>query len=399
MAANYIKKEDVSTDNIYEYEYADGAFSGYWLKFKYVEVPMDTRDPFNPVQNDNAYAVYDAYIFESELSDVTNLIGGMLEQVDFFYVEESVYQTIATESPKYLDDISIIPYQITDNIITVNKYYLPADFDIADWETEPDTPVDPDEPVTVVYVTATDFEPATEGEPNNDYNINLGQIINGHQLFALTITGHIDESAAADIIDDTFYSISPFSSDFKGNDYFSIQYNHDSSTGNHQIWMSTNEGNSTFFVGNLPADFNVHEDHKYFLIMDISDSTSEYYRFTPYLHVDDQNIPNEIDGSGEGTYYEYKPYVEFDITGGTTEADQWAYNFQYNMFLFYLIVGGTDNLYTNDPLFLVSDVIIHYDFAGDPSTSPSLHLTPVDEHNLTDGTNNYRLQKIGSIIK
>lgn len=396
MSANYIKKEDVSTDNIYEYEYADGAFSGYWLKFKYVVVPMDTRDPFNPVQNDNAYAVYDAYIFESEVRDVNDLIESLPNNnvIDFFYVEESVYQAIASDEPQTLEDYKLIPYQITDKIMTVNKYYLPADFDIKDYEEE--VP-DPDEPVTVVYVTATDFEPATEGEPNNDYNINLGRIIDGHQLFALTITGHIDESA--EILDDSFYPISPFSSDFKGTDYFSIQYKHDSSTGYHQIWMSTNEGNGTFFVGNLPVDFNVHEDHKYFLIMDISDSTSEYYRFTPYLHVDDQNIPNEIDGSGEGTYYEYKPYVEFDITGGTTEANQWAYNFQYNMFLFYLVNVGTDNSYTNDPLFLVSDVIIHYDFARDPSTSPSLHLTPVDEHNLTDGTNNYRLQKIGSIIK
>ena len=138
MAANFIKKEDVSTDNIYGYEYEDGAFSGYWLKFKYVSVPMDTRDPFNPVQNADAEAVYDAYIFDTEVRDVKSLIESLSggQSIDFFYVEESVYQGIVADDPKFLGVYSLIPYQITDKIMTVNKYYLPADFDIKDYEPE-----------------------------------------------------------------------------------------------------------------------------------------------------------------------------------------------------------------------------------------------------------------------
>lgn len=134
--ADYIKKEDVSTDNIYEYEYADGAFSGYWLKFKYVSVPMDTQDPFNPVQDGDAEAVYDAYIFESGVRDVGNLIDSLAQEktVDYFYVEESVYQDIAEDNPKILDSYSLIPYQITDKIMTVNKFYIPDIFNIENWK-------------------------------------------------------------------------------------------------------------------------------------------------------------------------------------------------------------------------------------------------------------------------
>ena len=145
MAA-YIKKEDVSTDNIYEYDYEDGAFSGCWLKFKYVSVPMDTRDPFNPVQDDNAYAVYDAYIFDTEVRDVKSLIEALSggQSIDFFYVEESVYQGIVADDPKFLGVYSLIPYQITDKIMTVNKFYIPADFNIEDYK--PGEDVEPEEP-------------------------------------------------------------------------------------------------------------------------------------------------------------------------------------------------------------------------------------------------------------
>ena len=87
MAA-LIKKEDVSTDNIYEYDfdYETGEFSGYWLKFKCVNVPMDTRDPFAPVQDGNAEAVYDCYLFDTD--DISTI--NETYNVDYFYVDKMI---------------------------------------------------------------------------------------------------------------------------------------------------------------------------------------------------------------------------------------------------------------------------------------------------------------------
>ena len=144
MAA-YIKKEDVSTDNIYEYnfDYEKGEFSGYWLKFKYVNVPMDTRDPFAPVQDDNAYAVYDCYLFDT--NDISSI--NKTYVVDFYYVDKDTYDDWVDAGDRRLENYSILPYEVTNGTMTVNKFYIPDNFNIEDYKHEkPDEPIEPEEP-------------------------------------------------------------------------------------------------------------------------------------------------------------------------------------------------------------------------------------------------------------
>ena len=143
MAA-LIKKEDVSTDNIYKYDfdYERGEFSGYWLKFKYVNVPMDTRDPFASVQDDNAYAVYDCYLFNTD--DISSI--NDTYDVEYYYVDKDTYDDLVEED-KMINDYPFLPYEVTDGIMTVNKFYIPDNFDKEDFKSEkPDEPVEPDEP-------------------------------------------------------------------------------------------------------------------------------------------------------------------------------------------------------------------------------------------------------------
>jgi len=385
MAANYIKKEDVSTDNIYEYEYADGAFSGYWLKFKYVSVPMDTRDPFNPVQNADAYAVYDAYIFESEVRDTKDLIESLNDNhaIDFFYVEESVYQAIAAEDAEFLDSYSLIPYQITDKIMTVNKYYLPADFDIKDYEQ------DPDEPVTI-YITQGDGV-------YGDYNINLFNIYQDPLTFGVEYTGHT--LSQPDLTGGDQLSIIT-SKDYNRSIDWCDFYIDDTNHFKIDIYDGTNS--SLVLFADIPQDFDFTEDHTYrfTLAVDTTNISNGIMRFVPQLLVDNTVLYNILE-----TLEGYHPYVEFDVSGGTTAVETFQEQFLSNIWMFRYEPNSEnpaqDGYSVVGPGWEISGVKVLYMDGSSLTDIGHVQehvLTVVTDKSLTDGNNTYTLQPMMNII-
>ena len=386
MAANYIKKEDVSTDNIYGYGYEDGAFSGYWLKFKYVSVPMDTRDPFNPVQNADAYAVYDAYIFESEVRDTKDLIESLNDNhaIDFFYVEESVYQGIVADDPKFLDEYSLIPYQITDKIMTVNKYYLPADFDIKDYEQ------DPDEPVEIVYITQGDGV-------YGDYNINLFNIYQDQLTYGVEYTGHT--LSQPDLTGGDQLSIIT-SKDYNRSIDWCDFYIDDTNHFKIDIYDGTNS--SLVLFADIPQDFDFTEDHTYrfTLAVDTTNISNGIMRFVPQLLVDNTVLYNILE-----TLEGYHPYVEFNVSGGTTAVETFQEQFLSNIWMFRYEPNSEnpaqDGYSVVGPGWEISGVKVLY-MDGSSLTDighPQEHvLTVVTDKSLTDGTNTYNLQSMMNII-
>jgi len=396
MAANYIKKEDVSTDNIYEYEYADGAFSGYWLKFKYAAADMDTRDPFNPVQNDNAYAVYDAYIFESEVRAVTNLIDSIFRDkaVDFFYVEESVYQAIAEDNAEFLVSYRLIPYQITDNIMTVNKYYLPADFDITDWETEPEEPEDPDEPVTVVYVTQSD------NDVYGDYNINLYDINEDPLTYGIEYTGHTSSPVDFTMGDVNLGIIT--STDYNdGTEWCALSMSQD------YIYCTIYNGTEYISCGVfvLPENFDLSVDHTYgfALAVDTSEIGVGQVSFVPQLFIDNSELTNL---AGTGDFIDtYSPMITFDVSGGTDSLNSFMQSFISNIWMFRYTPNGDSPREGYSPIdginWEISEVKILYmdgtDITNIGNTQERV-FTAVNDKTLSDGTNTYTLQPMMNII-
>lgn len=386
----YIKKEDVSTDNIYEYEYADGAFSGYWLKFKFVEVPMDYKDPFNPVQNDNAFAVYDAYIFENEVGAVTKLINSIRRgnTVDFFYVEESVYQAIASDEPQTLEDYRLIPYQITDKIMTVNKYYLPADFDIKDYEQAPD------EPVEIVYITQSD------NDVYGDYNINLFNIYRDPLTYGIEYTGHT--STAVDLTEEEINLGILTSRDYT-NDVDWCALSMDQNYIYCTIYNGTDYISCGVFV--LPENFDLSVDHIYGFGIGVrtSEINNGQISFVPTLFIDNSELTN-LAGTGE-FIDNYSPMITFDVSGGTDNVNSFMQSFISNIWMFRYEAngGGPENGYS--PIdginWEISQVkVLYMDGTGitDIGNQQERVFTPVTDKSLSDGTNTYNLQPMENLI-
>lgn len=396
MAANYIKKEDVSTDNIYEYEYADGAFSGYWLKFKYVSVPMDTQDPFNPVQDGDAEAVYDAYIFDNEPKPVTILIGSLNNNnvIDFFYVEESVYQTIAANDPKFLDEYSLIPYQITDNIITVNKYYLPADFDINDYEQ------DPDEPVEVVYVTPY------HSDRGNLQNLKLGDKFEGI-IAAVEYTGYFETADDSTIIPGDKYnfgifrSMDPQTPDAQaGLCYMTIV----PTTSILYVYLN-NEYCGKFDLSDL--HLNTENTLGFMLTINRDEISQGKISFVPKFYlgnltVDDpdpvllENLISE-DSTEEDPLSDR---ITFDVSQGTDEMMAFVQQFQANTYLFDFWKDSTEWHNANTlGTWHISKVVVHYCESLDNLTDNRLVLIAQDGNSFIseDSTETYPLTDMGTL--
>lgn len=370
MAANYIKKEDVSTDNIYEYnfDYEKGEFSGYWLKFKYVNVPMDTRDPFAPKQAGDAYAVYDCYLFDTSAE-----ISGLYKEytIDYYYVDKDTYDDLVEED-KMINDYPFLPYEVTDGIMTVNKFYIPDNFNIEDYKSE-------------VYITQVD-------DTHEDYNINLFNIYKDPLTFGVEYTGHAVSSPSyvegLNIITSKDYNRSIDWCKFYIDD-----------TNHFKIDLYDGTNSSLLLWADIPQDFDFTADHTYMFTIetDTSDINNGIVRFVPKLEVDNILLNNILEDFGSPYY------LEFDVSGGTTNAEAFMEQFLSNIWMFRYDPNSDnpsqDGYHAVGPNWEISQVKIFYMDGSsllDHGDIQEHVLRAVSDKSLSDGTNEYTLEPMGT---
>lgn len=380
MAA-YIKKEDVSTENIYEYDfdYETGEFSGYWLKFKYVDVPMDTKDPFAPEQDGNAYAVYDCYLFD--IDDISTI--NETYYVDYFYVDKDTYDDLVEDEDEILGTVFVMPYEITDGIMTVNKFYIPDNFNIEDYiPEEPVEPDEPDEPTETAYLT-----PETTYNEETVYlnNLLLTDNLTGNEAIPdmqyFKFTGHLD----AAYNDDEW--VSPGWLSFRNledpNDeisYIYIQYMKDTTNNHHVIEIDV--CGTAIFEGYIEDDsFDITEDHEYVLGLFVDESN----HVTVSFEVDGTELSNNVEIDN---FYDVSEHITEELTDGNAVISVW----KDNLWLFDWThdVLGSNVLHVNEPFFYYSGISVSNDGMQGPD-SGWYTWTATDGSTLSNGTDIIRL--------
>lgn len=364
-----------------------GEITGYWWRYNY-----SFYDKTSGALNHN----FDLFYFDDQKSYQNN------EYVEPDFGEEAQLHWVNTYLTDYDNYIAARKEEDGDNYnaseysgvkplfkqkegaITVGGvYYLPS-------FSEEDI-----EPITVIYVT-----------PENEagfQNIKLGDKING-LVYLIEVKGHISDTEVntnTDIGSNKKLGILKAYNYNNKTDYFHLDV---SGAGDRSFDFYLNGQH----VGHYPLEGfsdDWKNDHSLGVVLNTkmhSDAEPEIpvgvIRIIPRCFIDDSEVDNYL---SEGN-----KYIDFDISGGTTELEAWMQGFQNNIYLYDL---GNDDLSgqfaPNEFTWEISEVKLIGSERGNSfietvnGQTITVNLTATDANTLTDGTNDYRLQQMGDFTK
>lgn len=384
----------------YDYSYEDKKFSGLWAKLDSLRYNSDKVTGLvdkegGPIGCDYSVYLFDDYagedIDKAVNNDIRALFKSLEGEVNYnnIYVLPEVFEAI--KDSELLTDFNIFKYDYRNKMITINKPWIPDDFDINDYI--------PEEPVGTEYVTPRIMEGEGVNDINNfdvGYQLSSNANINSPVINAIEFTGHAESGLSFETATDYLMGV-PFGHIFNETnetEYYNLYYIYND-PGYPNLVIELLNGSDiikrTYTISeDTFKDFNIEEDHTYKMVLEMNSTdvkSTGIIHVVPSLYIDG----NRLSTTDTGT-------LDFDISGGTRDFENWLSDFQTHIYLFGCMQGSNRGEFTVAAVpFEISNVTVYYTAGGDisqldpGSTEGTWTLNAISYNTLSDGDNEYTL--------